>query len=168
MDEKFDRSIYEDSISLICGKLLGQGISRSVYQFNFDDTKVVKIERPGFFQNVIEAEIWSQIASNKAYSKWFAPCSYLSLNGRILIQDKCENIDSLPDKVPNILCDLALDNWGKLPNGKIVVRDYGVNDIIPRLMHDHKSPVLEDVDNLDQLENESLTLQDHLPNGESI
>jgi hypothetical protein len=164
----FDTSIYTDALTLLCSKSLGSGISRSTFIYSMDSSKVVKIEKPGFFQNTIEMEVWKQVENNYNYSKWFAKCYFLSLNGRILIQERCKDVSSIPDRVPNILADLSIDNWGMTSSGRYVIRDYGVNDIIPRLLYEHKKPILINLEDTDMLKNNGITLKSTLPNGEPI
>lgn len=120
----------------MCGEYLGGGMSRRVFRFNHDESKVVKVELPheGSFQNVLEYEVWSVVHQRMTYGNdswhadWFAPCYSISHNGRFLIQDYAEPLDKadLPSKVPTYFTDLKRQNWGKI-DGRVVCVDYGVS-----------------------------------------
>lgn len=78
------------------------------------------------FQNIAEWAMWQ--ASSKALARWLAPCIFISPNGRVLLQARCEPCPAhmIPKKVPKVLADLHQKNFGIL-DGKVVLMDYGRN-----------------------------------------
>ena len=121
--------IHEDAFNLLCGKLLGEGIHRKVFECKLRPDLVVKVEfeteyRP--FSNVLEQCFWNDHADYKKVADWLAPCEYLSPDGRILLQRRARPLnddDVLPDQVPVFLTDVKLDNFGML-DGRLVCVDY--------------------------------------------
>lgn len=110
---------------LILGKRIGNGISRTVYEFLPDNDYVVKVENTGGeFQNVIEWEIWKNV-EHLPVKKWFAPCLHISDNGIFLIQKKVERgrRKDYPKKVPYFFRDRKYDNYGFIGK-QFVVCDY--------------------------------------------
>lgn len=82
-----------------------------------------------YFANVLEMKFWSDNQYHAPIAKWLAPCDYLSPDGLILLQRKCEALresDKLPDKLPSFLTDVKRDNYGWL-DGRIVCFDYALN-----------------------------------------
>src|SRR5687767_12597003 len=78
-----------------CGKKIGGGTYRDVYIFKQNDDYVVKIERNiknKQFSNVNEWSNWEWHKSWTKFSKWLAPCEWISEDGRILIQRRVERI----------------------------------------------------------------------------
>lgn len=57
---------------------------------------------------------------------WFAPVKWISPNGRILVMRKTEEKPDKkrPDKVPDFLWDVKVDNFGWIGNN-LVCHDYG-------------------------------------------
>lgn len=124
---------FEDMFNMTCGKLIGSGSSRFVYEYNFNKDWVVKVENDDEnrkFCNFSEYSFYENNKFNKKVSKWLAPCYRLSPDGRILIQHKCTPVvlDDLPKKVPEFLTDLQISNFGwykdKKGNKRIVCVDY--------------------------------------------
>lgn len=123
-------STFEDAFNLLCGKLIGEGIHRKVYECRIRPDLVVKVENDDYryFANVLEDKFW---ADNQHYAKvarWLAPCEYLSPDGRILLQRRADPIGrgtKLPDKLPAFLTDVKRSNFGLL-NGKLVCVDYAM------------------------------------------
>jgi hypothetical protein len=124
--------IKDDLLTIACGKQLGSGVSRAVYEFN--DDCVVKVEydatRQGsLLQNAREMLVWREFSEYKVMKKWLAPCRYISRSGHWLIQEKTTpvTIDELrreAPRVPACFTDLKVANWGRL-KGRIVCHDYG-------------------------------------------
>lgn len=127
---------HQEAFDLLCGKLLGRGMSRNVFECKLLPDCVVKVENDeGFFQNIKEWETWQRIKYTK-HSAWFAECSWISGNGQILIMEKtvpCYPKD-LPEMVPAYLTDLKSENFGmsqlKDPKtgevtNRFVCHDYG-------------------------------------------
>lgn len=132
--EYFDHPISRDFFHTFCGDFLGEGVARNVFLHAFDPTLVIKIETAcRSFQNVHEWDVWHDVStcrgSRDRLKQWFAPCVWISPSGQVLVQkralevSKAELERKLP-KVPRMLSDLKVDNWGRLGN-RIVCRDYG-------------------------------------------
>jgi hypothetical protein len=93
---------------------------------------VVKFESDANdFANIFEMDLWRMVEDDKELSKWFAPCTFLSPNGVVLLQKRTEVVrkSELPKYVPAFFCDLKSDNWGWL-DGRYVCHDYGNNAVI--------------------------------------
>jgi hypothetical protein len=133
-DEYLDGLSYSILREFACASLgdkIGEGMSRTVYEYALDITKIVKIEsRAGFFQNVIEWETWNNLRDTK-HSKWLAPCRYISPSGTFLIMDRSAplRIEEAPMRLPSWLGDHKLANYG-LINKQVVCHDYGTNKLL--------------------------------------
>lgn len=118
-------------IKAFCGKRIGTGLHRKVYIFKPDDRYVVKIERSmkgKQFINVNEWSNWEWVKEWVVFSKWLAPCEWISENGQILIQRRIQRIvdggsDKFPKKIPSLLTDTKYFNFGWL-DGRLVCCDY--------------------------------------------
>lgn len=119
--------IISDIVSYLCGEEIGKGIHRIVYQHAQFKDKVVKIEygKEISGENYEEWRVWNQIYLTQ-FAKWFAPCYWISPNGRILIQKKTKIIQKFPEKMPFFFTDLKITNFGKIGN-QIVCHDYSLN-----------------------------------------
>lgn len=120
---KFQEREYK---SVLCADLIGKGSAREVYHLKTNADFVVKIEtRIRSFQNIAEWEIWSFVQGGPL-EKWFAPCQFISNAGTVLIQRKVTPLREceLPKKLPALLGDLKIENFGLL-NGRFVCCDYG-------------------------------------------
>ena len=131
--------IFEDAFNLLCWKLLGEGIHRKVFECRIRDDLVVKVEdqegMSRYFANVLEHKFWSDHQHYKPVASWLAPCEYLSPDGRISLQQRCEPLPSnykLPDKLPSFLADVKSDNFGLL-KGKLVCMDYAMTIPCPNI-----------------------------------
>lgn len=130
--------IYEDAYNLLCGKLIGEGIHRKVFECRLRKDLVVKVEyetewRP--FANVSEMRFWNDHEHCKAIATWLAPCEYLSPDGRVLLQKKVQPLSDasvLPKNIPSFMGDLKLSNFGTL-DGQIVCVDYAMTIPNPSL-----------------------------------
>ncbi len=84
-------------LTSICGKKIGFGVFRCVYDYNLDDRYVVKIEPLNTNCNVVEYMLWNEIKgliNGLAWVKdWFAPVKWISPNGKILIMRKTKEVD---------------------------------------------------------------------------
>lgn len=124
--------IFYDAFNLLCGKLIGEGIHRSVYECRLRPDLIVKVEYNTDFRqfaNVHECAFWDEWQNKPDVAKWLAPCEYLSPDGRLLLQRRCEPVPRdywLPAKLPAFLSDLKRANFGIL-NGKLVCVDYALN-----------------------------------------
>lgn len=125
--DDLSKSALHEFMDLACGDRIGYGMSRTVYRYTFDDTKVIKIENStNHFQNVIEWEFWRTNQYYDKLAKWLAPCHYISHSGTFLIMDYAKDIEieDIPDKLPSFMTDLKIGNFGMI-DGKVVLRDYG-------------------------------------------
>ncbi len=120
-----------DLVTSICGNWIATGVFRSVYDYNLDDKYVVKIEKDNTSCNMIEYMIWDEVRgliNDKEWVKdWFAPCKWISPNGRILIMEKTKEFKrgmEVPTKVPEFLWDVKPDNFGWIGKN-YVCHDYG-------------------------------------------
>lgn len=129
---KGDWFLLPDLFDFMCGKNVGNGNYRSVYECGFDSTLVVKIEKCSApdksfgFYNVAEWDVWHNINRRyKEYAKFLAPCIRISQCGRLLLQQKTIPVlrEDLPKKIPYFLADTKIENWGKIGK-KIVCHDY--------------------------------------------
>jgi len=122
---------YEDAFNRLCGKLLGEGIHRKVFECRLRDDLVVKVESEEnwrYFANVLEMRFWNDHEHYKKVADWLSPCEYLSPDGRILLQRKASPIvelSVLPEQVPAFLSDLKPENFGML-DGRLVCLDYAL------------------------------------------
>lgn len=121
---------FEDSFNLLCGKLLGEGMHRKVFECKIRKDLVVKVEVDAMrsFANVFEQQFWDSYSEVKEIKKWLAPCEFLSPDARVLLQAKCDKIPSnfkMPSEIPEFLTDLKLDNFGIL-DGRLVCVDYAI------------------------------------------
>lgn len=120
-------------LMLTGGRVLGSGMSRTVYDWELADNAVVRFEEEGHHQNVIEWETWQRVRDTDM-AKWFAPCLEISPCGRVLVQAMAKDLKGdLPKKVPAFFTDLKRDNWGKY-KGRRVCRDYGIHLMLEKGM----------------------------------
>jgi hypothetical protein len=123
-------SISLDFITSLCGKHLGTGSFRSVFDYNIHSDYIIKIERENSGCNRIEYMIWDEVRflkGNLSWVKnWFAPVDWISPNGRILVMKKTKQIKNkkLPEKIPAFLWDVKKDNFGWIGKN-YVCHDYG-------------------------------------------
>lgn len=124
--QDFSPTVARDFMGMFLGDLLGEGMSRKVYEHKFDPTLVIKIEEDaGRFQNIMEARIWEEV-SYSDYAKWFAPVIGISPCGMVLVMKKVAvpYDKDFPTSIPTFFGDLKKSNYGML-NGKFVCVDYG-------------------------------------------
>lgn len=123
-------TISIDLVTSLCGKKIGFGQFRDVFEYNLDDRFVIKIEARNTNCNIVEDMIWDEVKglhSQLSWVKdWFAPVEWISPNGRILVMRKTRvrPIRFNPKKVPAFLWDVKPDNFGWY-KGKYVCHDYG-------------------------------------------
>lgn len=130
-----DDRTHEDAFNLLCGDLIGRGIHRTVFECMIRRDLVVKVEDSDsrYFANVLEQKFWDDHQYAATVAKWLAPCEYMSPDGRILLQTRCEPVPRgtrMPDKLPGFLSDLKRDNFGLL-DGRIVCVDYAMTTPSP-------------------------------------
>lgn len=118
--------VNKEAFRLLCGRKIGSGVYRTVYECSIDPTLVVKVEdrQAGSFANVAEYEFWNRNEGGPA-GVWLAPCVDLSPNGVILLQKRVEPLRKadLPKKIPTFLTDTHIGNFGMF-EGRIVCCDY--------------------------------------------
>jgi hypothetical protein len=125
-----NQDVNIDLILMICGKKLGDGHSRAVYEYNLDERYVVKIEPQNYSSNVSERLLWDEVQGLKGsmawVKEWFAPIKYCSPNNKILIMQRTKQDyrKERPTKVPAFFHDVKEANWGWIGN-KYVCHDYG-------------------------------------------
>lgn len=122
--------VFKDTFNLLCGEKIGEGIHRVVYECKLRPDLVVKVEdqEMRFFANIMESTFWAEHEYYKPVSKWLAPCEFVSPDGRILLQKKCDKLPQtikLPEKLPAFLTDIKRSNFGLL-NGHLVCVDYSL------------------------------------------
>lgn len=120
---------YVDFVRLVCGELIGSGVSRDVFGCAIDDSLVVKIERDtnetSQLQNLQEWLIWNW-ARTEPLERWLAPCRGISRNGRVLLQARTTPVSEEElAVVPKVFEDVCRGNFGRL-RGSIVCHDYGI------------------------------------------
>lgn len=124
------QDVNTDLILSLCGKKIGSGSYRTVYEYNFDKSYVIKIEHSNTECNVVEWMLWEEIKGLRgdlAWVKdWFAPVLWMSPNGKILVMKRTYEKPNKerPRKVPDFFTDLKRDNFGWL-GSKFVAHDYG-------------------------------------------
>ena len=116
-----------DLVRMVIGEtVLGSGYSRKVFVSAINEDDVVKVCAVGNFSNIREWELWQEVREIPRLRPWFAPCKSISPCGLILVQARTRPVpmQRMPQKVPAILTDLKIENWGLL-KGKVVCHDYG-------------------------------------------
>lgn len=123
-------STFEDAFNLLCGKQLGAGIHRKVFACRIRDDLVVKVEDDANewrnFANVREMQFWCDWEHHEPVAKWLAPCDYLSPDGRIMLQRRCDVVPEsyeMPSELPGFLTDLKRENFGLIA-GRLVCVDF--------------------------------------------
>jgi len=124
------KRIYRDAFNLLCGDKIGSGIHRDVFECKLRPELVVKVEKNDdyrYFANVKEMNFWCDNQHYLPVAKWLAPCEYMSPDGFILLQKRCEplpqNYSFNAVKMPRFLTDLKPDNFGFLDGNSVCV-DY--------------------------------------------
>lgn len=127
------QDVNTDLITTLLGKKLGWGCYRTVYQHNWDENWVIKVEHDSTNCNITEFMLWDEVRglkNNLAWVKeWFAPILWMSPNGRILCMQKTEEYPrnkkiERPTEVPAFFTDVKWNNFGWIGN-KFVCHDYG-------------------------------------------
>lgn len=120
--------IQYESLNVLCGDKLGEGIHRTVFRNAFDYGMVVKIanNEAGIRANIEEMQTWNDVHGEVQH--WFAQCRHLSSYGSILIQEFVPSIPKGKYKIPAFFTDLKQDNFGLVvgtEKSQVVCRDYG-------------------------------------------
>jgi hypothetical protein len=130
----FGTTTVRDFGFLFCGRKLGQGRDREVFELLTDPSKVVKIETGArSFQNVIEWETWQALEDTR-HARWLAPCRFISPSGIVLIMDRTSPLREReePRTLPGWLVDTKRDNYGVI-EGRVVCHDYGLPRLLDRV-----------------------------------
>lgn len=135
----YEQATHLDAFNLLCGKLIGEGVHRNVFDCRIRDDLVVKVEKidPMFryMANYQEMKFWSENQYAEKVKRWLAPCVFLSPDCRILLMKKVNAIrpdERLPDQLPSFLTDIKRENFGWL-DGKLVCIDYAMTIDNPNL-----------------------------------
>lgn len=137
----FDSNVINREIALaVCGKLLGRGVSREVFECTVNPDLVVKIEdKSGSFSNVSEWQMWNNhLSEHKWAADFFAPCRHISSCGSVFFMERTTPPRNYPDWVPVYWTDLKLTNFGMIGD-RLVCHDYGIS-LIPDIGLDYKKP----------------------------
>lgn len=120
--------VFKEAFRLLCGRQIGIGQSRVVYDSPVLSGMVIKVEDGAqSFQNVLEYEAWRCVQGTE-FEKWFAPVEYISPSGLVLVMRRttCMSADQYPAKMPKFFTDFKRSNYGML-NGQVVCHDYGTS-----------------------------------------
>lgn len=125
--------VHLEAFNLLCGNLIGSGMTRKVFECAFDKTLVIKVEDDEVrthFQNMMEWFVWNQVCGTD-WEKWFCPVREISPNGRLLIMPRTSmvSVRELPDRLPKFLMDLKPSNFGMYQD-RFVCHDYGTSPLI--------------------------------------
>lgn len=119
------------------GTRIGTGIARRVYEIKGLDGYVMKVQKKGYWCNVLE---WSHWVHNQYWewlAKYLARCVAMTWDGKILIQERIYpwNIEDYPEKLPWMFTDTKYQNYWFV-DGQIKCCDYHTlllwNTIRPR------------------------------------
>lgn len=128
---KFGPFVSEEIIRMVCGKKIGEGATRLVYEHAMDATKVVKVEPDGHsWHNANEAQVWNTLRGTPL-AKWLCPVFLFSPYGRVIVMGRCPPIQrqQVPRLIPAFLNhDVKTENWG-MWNDHPVCLDYGLSSI---------------------------------------
>lgn len=124
----FGNIVSADLFRVICGRELGFGEGRTVYECDIRPDLVIKIETPSHsFQNQGEWRFWNDWRHDADMRTWLAPCEAISPCGTVLLQQRTQPIprEHYPKRLPQFLTDTKRSNFGLL-EGRIVCHDYGL------------------------------------------
>ena len=127
----FGTTVNRDFFRMICGKIIGAGVFRLVYEHRHRDDLVLKFEPfEESFQNISEWEFWVDNKDDKRVCPWLAPCEYISPCGMILAMQRTRKPtrEEFPNVVPEFLTDLKRTNFG-MYMGRLVCHDYGLYNV---------------------------------------
>ncbi len=122
---------YEDDtrFKLKCGKKIGTGSTRIVYE-HIDNNDLVIKKNKGDRHNMCEFLCW-ELAKKMKLDHWLAPCVDISKSGNYLIQKRGQPImdKDIPQNIPEWLKieDRNKKQWVKI-NNNIVKCDYGSSE----------------------------------------
>lgn len=123
---------FQDAFNLLCGRKLGEGVHRQVFECRIRPDLVVKVEIEQHwrnFMNVFESLFWDDFGTVKGVGEWLAPVEYTSPDGRILLQRRAEPLTGkLPEMMPAFLADTKRENFGMI-DGRVVCVDYALHHV---------------------------------------
>jgi hypothetical protein len=127
----------DDLFKEICGRYLGEGSNRIVYEHNSDPLRIVKVGkmRP-HISNLTEWIIWLQVSNQPKLNQVFGECFALSASGRFLIMEKLVDLSPAQRasaQTPVWATDPKPSALGATQAGVIKVRDYGHVSLGPTL-----------------------------------
>lgn len=111
-------NISMEMLDIMCGKFIGEGNTRIVFDSILCPGYVVKIEKtPDTHHNILEYYMATSVQYQPEIAKWLAPVGFMSAHGRILMQKKVEpitnkNKKNIPVYVPAFLSDMKFANYG--------------------------------------------------------
>lgn len=144
-----DFHLLGDFFDFFCGRWIGSGTSRTVYEFALEKKFVIKIQRQDdenvrCFQNVNEFEAYFNLKhQHPKLAAFLAPATNISSCGRILMMEQTSPIkdkQKMPKSIPAFLSDTKIQNWGILPNGKVVCHDYANTNIFSKINNKMVTP----------------------------
>lgn len=121
--------IGQSIINTLLGEHLGSGTFRDVYEYGLDKDWVIKVENgDSEGDNWAEWRIWYAVKDRTDGTKdWFAPCSWISNDGKLLIQKRTKPLRTkykkIPEKIPSFFTDIKDSNFGWIGN-RLVCHDY--------------------------------------------
>jgi hypothetical protein len=132
-----NEAVHLDAFNLLCGRIIGYGMTRQVFECNVDKKYVVKVEvgEPRtHFQNIMEWMVWRRVSGTNM-EKWFAPVHEMSPDGRVLLMHRTmlAGLSDMPKKMPAFFSDFKMANYG-MYKGHLVCHDYGSHLLMERGM----------------------------------
>jgi len=116
------------TVSKICGELIGKGLYRDVYVLKQNTKYVVKIERDMTTAQFANATEFRHYIDNREWDflkDWLAPCELINETGQVMIQQRITHgrRKDYPKYIPYVFTDLKLKNFGWIGD-KFVCCDY--------------------------------------------
>lgn len=117
-----------DAKRLLCGKKIGSGVYRDVYEFKHDpENFVVKVEKKdGMFCNATEFRNWVN-SYETPLREYLCPIEGITDDGRVMIMERVvfkSKFSDYPKKMPQLFMDFKIENYGFLKDGRCVCVDY--------------------------------------------
>ncbi len=110
------------------GEKIGSGVIRDVYEYG--KGYVLKFDKYSGSENFYEYQNY-QIAKERGWDEWLAPCVSISDDHKYLIQKRGMKVMSVPEDLPEWIKkidDKAARQWVRI-NGRAVLCDYGGVDL---------------------------------------
>lgn len=120
--------IPDELFDFMCGKQLGYGVYRNVFEFKFNKKYVIKVadSEQGRAVNLLEYRLWTEMFATPL-EKWFAGVVDVSEAGKYLIQERVEQLpkEQYPEQIPYFFSDTKYSNFGYLKGKGFVCVDFG-------------------------------------------